>query len=97
MLLENVVYLTFIWNLCLGYEVYIGKIENAEIDFAATRQENKLYIQITQQIEKEETAIREYGRLLGIADNYPKYVLHTDEFASSNYQGIKTITLQISC
>ena len=89
-MLENIVYLELLRR---GYEVCIGKIGNAEIDFVAARQENKLYIQITQQIEKEETAQREYGRLLGIADNYPKYVLRTDEFAGGNYQGIKTMHL----
>lgn len=87
-MLENLVYLELLRR---GYDVCIGKIGNAEIDFVATRQENKLYIQIAQRIEKEETEQREYGRLLSIADNYPKYVLRTDEFAGGNYQGIKTM------
>ncbi len=87
-MLENIVYLELLRR---GYEVCIGKIGNAEIDFVATRQENKLYIQITQKIERDETEEREYGRLLSIADNYPKYVLRTDEFAGGNYQGIKTM------
>lgn len=87
-MLENLVYLELLRR---GYDVCIGKIGNAEIDFVAIRQENKLYIQIAQRIEKDETEEREYGRLLGIADNYPKYVLRTDEFAGGNYQGIKTM------
>jgi len=87
-MLENVVYLELLRR---GYDVCIGKIGDAEIDFVATKQENKLYIQISEHIEKEETKEREYGRLLGIADNYPKYVLRTDEFAGGNYQGIKTM------
>jgi predicted AAA+ superfamily ATPase len=87
-MLENLVYLELLRR---GYDVCIGKLGNAEIDFVATRQENKLYIQIAQQIEREETEQREYGRLLGIADNYPKYVLGTDEFAGGNYQGIKSM------
>lgn len=87
-MLENLVYIELLRR---GYDVYIGKIGNAEIDFVATRQENKLYIQIAQQIQRAETEQREYGRLLGIADNYPKYVLRTDEFAGGNYQGIKTM------
>ena len=73
--------------------MYIGKIGNAEIDFVATRQENKLYIQIAQQTSKDETEEQEYGRLLGIADNYPKYVLRADELAGGNYQGIKTMNI----
>lgn len=87
-MLENLIYLELLRR---GYNVCIGKIGNAEIDFVATRQENKLYIQVAQQIEQEETEQREYGRLLSIPDNYPKYVLRTDEFAGGNYQGIKTM------
>jgi len=87
-MLENVVYLELLRR---GYDVCIGKIGNAEIDFVATKQENRLYIQISERIEREETEEREYGRLLGIADNYPKYVLRTDEFAGGNYKGIKTM------
>jgi predicted AAA+ superfamily ATPase len=87
-MLENVVYLELIRR---GYEVCVGKIGDAEIDFIATRQEDKLYIQIAERIEREATEQREYGRLLGIADNYPKYVLRADEFAGGNYQGIKTM------
>ena len=48
-------------------------------------------MQIIQKIESEETEKREYGRLLDIMDNYPKYVLHTDEFAGGNHLGIKTM------
>jgi len=87
-MLENVVYLELLRR---GYDVCIGKIGSAEIDFVATKQENKLYMQISERIEREETEEREYGRLLSIADNYPKYVLRTDEFAGGNYQGIKTM------
>lgn len=87
-MLENLVYLELLRR---EYDVCIGKIGNAKIDFVATRQENKLYIQIAQQIDRTETEQREYGRLLAIADNYPKYVLRTDEFAGGNYQGIKTM------
>ena len=87
-MLENLVYLELLRR---GYDVCIGKIGSAEIDFVATRQENKLYIQIAQRIEREATEQREYGRLLAISDNYPKYVLRADEFAGGNYQGIKTM------
>ncbi|MDR0307095.1 MAG: ATP-binding protein [Chitinispirillales bacterium] len=87
-MLENLVCLELLRR---GYEVSIGKIETAEIDFVAVKQEKKLYIQVTQQIDREETQEREYGRLLDIHDNYPKYVLRTDEFASGNVQGVKTM------
>ena len=86
--LENVVYL----ELCRrGYKVYIGKTGDAEIDFVAERLNEKIYVQVTQRIEAEKTEKREYDRLLEIRDNYPKYVLRTDEFASGNYEGIKTM------
>lgn len=86
--LENVVYL----ELCRrGYTVHIGKIDDGEIDFVAIRQNDKLYIQVTQEINTEKTEKREYERLLNIKDNYPKYVLRTDDFADGNYEGIKTM------
>lgn len=86
--LENVVYL----ELCRrGYTVNIGKTAEGEIDFVATRQSDKLYIQVTQGIGSEKTEHREYDRLLSVADNHPKYVLLTNDFAGGNYQGIKTM------
>ena len=86
--LENVVYL----ELCRrGYAVHIGKTDGGEIDFVASRQNEKLYVQVTQMIRSESTEKREYDRLLSIRDNYPKYVLLTDDFAGGNYQGIKTM------
>lgn len=86
--LENVVYL----ELCRrGYKVYIGKTTDGEVDFVASQQGEKLYVQVTQEIHSEKTEKREYERLLEIKDNYPKYVLRTDEFASGNYEGIKTM------
>lgn len=86
--LENVVYL----ELCRrGYTVHIGKNGDGEVDFVAIRQNEKLYIQVTQKIESEKTEKREYDRLLEIKDNYPKYVLRTDTFAGGNYEGIKTM------
>jgi len=86
--LENVVYI----ELCRrGYSVYIGKTTDGEIDFIATRQNEKIYVQVTQRIESEKTEKREYERLLKIHDNYPKYVLRTDEFAGGNHDGIITM------
>ena len=86
--LENIVYL----ELCRrGYTVYVGKSSDGEIDFAAVRQNEKIYVQVTQELHSEKTEKREYERLLEIRDNYPKYVLTTDEFAGGNYEGIKTM------
>ena len=84
--LENIVYL----ELCRrGYSVYIGKTDDGEIDFVAARQNEKLYVQVTQGIGSGKTEKREYNRLLEIRDNYPKYVLRADEFAGGNHEGIR--------
>lgn len=86
--LENIVYL----ELCRrGYTVYVGKTSDGEIDFVAVRQNEKIYVQVKQEINSEKTEKREYNRLLEIPDNYPKFVLTTDEFAGGNYEGIKTM------
>ena len=86
--LENIVYL----ELCRrGYTVNVGKTNGGEIDFVAERQNERLYVQVTQAIRSEKAAKREYERLLEIRDNYPKYVLTTDAFAGGNYQGIRTM------
>ena len=87
-MLENVIYL----ELCRrGYSVNIGKTANGEIDFIAQKQGDKIYVQVTKEIRSEETEKREYDRLLEIRDNYPKYLLTTDDFAGGNYEGIKTM------
>ena len=86
--LENIVYL----ELCRrGYTVNVGKDGNAEIDFVASRQNEKLYVQVTLKMSSEKTRQREYEHLLKIPDNYPKYVLTTDEFSGGNYKGIETM------
>lgn len=87
-MLENIVYLELLRR---GYSVHIGKNKDGEIDFIAEKQNEKVYVQVTQEIRSQETEKREYSRLLEISDNYPKYVLRTDEFASGNYQGIRTM------
>lgn len=86
--LENVVYLELLRR---GYEVYIGKTPDGEVDFVATRQGEKLYVQVTQEITSDKTEKREYERLLEIHDNYPKYVLLTNDFAGGNHEGIQTM------
>ena len=87
-MLENIVYLELLRR---GYTVNIGKTSGGEIDFAATRRNEKLYIQVTREIANENTELREYSRLRDIRDNYPKYVLTTDDFAGGDHDGIKTM------
>ena len=86
--LENIVYLELKRR---RYDVCIGKYKDKEIDFVATKQNEKIYVQVTQEIKSEKTQKREYEQLLEIKDNYPKYVVLTDDFAGGNYQGIKTM------
>jgi predicted AAA+ superfamily ATPase len=76
--LENIVYLELKRR---GYDVYISKIKDKEIDFVATKQNEKIYVQVTQEIKSEKTQKREYEQLLEIRDNYPKYVVMADDFA----------------
>lgn len=87
-MLENVVFLELLRR---DYDVNIGKTQNGEIDFIATKQDKRLYIQITREIHSEKTEKREYDRLLEIKDNHPKYLLRTDEFAGGNNKGIRTM------
>lgn len=86
-LLENVVYIELLRR---GYDVFIGKYNDLEIDFVAEKQGEKLYIQVAQEIRSEETMNREYNNLLKIQDNYPKYVLSTQDFVA-DYEGIKSM------
>lgn len=88
--LENIVYLELKRR---GYDVYIGKIKDKEIDFVAAKQNEKIYVQVTQEIKSEKTQKREYEQLLEIRDNYPKYVVMADNFAGGNYEGIKTMNI----
>lgn len=87
-MLENVVYLELLRR---GYDVCVGKLEGYEVDFIATKQDEKIYVQVSMEIGSESTREREYGRLLEIDDNYPKYVLLNDDYAGGNYKGIKTV------
>lgn len=88
--LENIVYLELKRR---GYDVYIGKIKDKEIDFVATKQNEKIYVQVTQEIKSEKIQKSEYEQLLEIRDNYPKYVVMADDFAGGNYEGIKTMNI----
>ena len=88
--LENIVYLELKRR---GYNVYIGKTKDKEIDFVATKQNEKIYVQVTQEIKSEKTQRREYEQLLEIRDNYPKYVVIANDFAGGNYEGIKTMNI----
>ena len=74
--LENIVYNELISR---GYDVKIGNLEKAEIDFIATRFKEKIYIQVAYILTDDTVIDREFGAYKGIEDNYPKYVLTMDK------------------
>jgi predicted AAA+ superfamily ATPase len=84
-LLENIVYLELLRR---GYKVNVGKLNELEIDFIASKAEQKIYIQVCYLLASAETREREFRSLLKIADNHPKYVLSMDETPKSNYEGV---------
>lgn len=89
--LENLVYHHLIVN---GYQVYIGKYGEKEIDFVTTKNEIKSYIQVAYLITDDKTHEREFGNLLSIPDNCPKIVVSMDETATGNYKGIEHISIR---
>ena len=75
--LENIVYNELIAR---GYNVNIGNLENGEIDFIATKFEEKIYIQVAYILSDESVIKREFDAYKKIEDNYPKYVISMDKF-----------------
>jgi predicted AAA+ superfamily ATPase len=76
-LLENVVFLEL---QCRGYDIYVGQGTNSEIDFIARRRDETIYVQVAYSLASPETIERDFSPLLGVRDNFPKYVLSMDEF-----------------
>lgn len=74
--LENIVYIEL---LSKGFDVFIGGIDSKEIDFIATKGNEKIYIQVCYMLGDEKTREREFGIYKSVDDNYPKYVLSMDK------------------
>ena len=74
-----------------GYEVYIGKIDELEVDFVAISQKRKFYIQVAATVRDETTLKRELASLQKIHDHYPKIILTLDEDPEADYEGIRRI------
>ncbi len=90
-LMENAVYLHL---SVLRYEVFVGKHDTLEVDFIGIKQGKKIYVQVSYLITDEKTMDREFGNLIAIKDNYPKYVVSLDEFnKGSDIQGIRHLHL----
>jgi len=90
-LIENAIYHHL---KIFGYEVQVGYSGKKEIDFVASRNDELIYIQASYLISNEEIENREFGNLLEIKDNYPKYVISLDEFSGNNYKGITHLHLR---
>ncbi len=89
-ILENVVYLELLRR---GYEVYVGKVDELEVDFVAVNEKGRTYYQVAASVRDENTFKREIKSLEKIDDHYAKYILTLDEDMEADYNGIRRINV----
>lgn len=89
-LLENIIYLELLRR---GYQVAIGKIGTLEVDFVATKSNEKIYYQISASILDSDTRERELRPLQAISDNYPKIIITMDDLPFDDYDGVKVVNI----
>lgn len=89
--IENIVYRHLVEN---GYLVYVGKLGDKEIDFIASKGDKTIYVQVALTVSEGKTFEREFGNLQLIKDNYLKYVVTLDEYATGNHEGIIHLNLR---
>ena len=86
--LENIVYLELKRK---GYKVFIGKMNDKEIDFIAEKERKRIYVQVAYLLASEKTINREFNVLRNIKDNYPKYVVSMDTVFGDDFEGIQRL------
>lgn len=84
--LENLVFKHLLY---CQYKIYIGQMGDNEIDFVAEKNNKTIYVQVAYMLTEPKTYDREFGNLLTIPDNFPKYVVSMDKFAGEQYKGIQ--------
>lgn len=87
-ILENIIYLELLRR---GYQVYIGKVDDLEVDFVAMNQKGIVYFQVAATVREQTTFEREITPLKKITDHYPKYILTLDEDPEADYEGIRRL------
>lgn len=89
-ILENIVYLELLRR---GYEVYVGKVDDSEVDFVAIYSGRLSYFQVAATVREENTLKRELAPLQKIKDHYPKFILTLDDDPEADYAGIIRINV----
>ena len=89
-IIENIVYFELLRR---GFDVAVGKVGDKEIDFIATRDDLKLYYQVTDDMTAESTRERELGPLMAVRDNYEKIVIAMTTNSTAPVEGIKIVRL----
>lgn len=89
-ILENIVYLELLRK---GYKVYVGKVDDLEVDFAAENRDGLKYYQVSLSVRDENVLTRELKSLQKTGDHYPKYLLTLDMDLEADYDGITKINI----
>lgn len=90
-ILENIVGLELLRR---GYKICVGRVGETEIDFVGEKDGGKLYLQVCYLLNEESTVKREFGSLLEVKDNYPKFVLYQEGAFQGSYEGIPAVKIE---